>query len=246
MNMNEEKRKYIVELRRNEIDKYNKHDDYNEFVVFLDDHSPYSDHYYRYCMTFFLMCEYGLDIKDKIVIETGHPSPITLFLQRKAKAATETKGDLRYAIELDDGAADVVLSFEVMEHIKDQTEKTFDDVVLFNCSGVRQFASEIARVLRPGGLLFMTTPNAASLYAVREGLCGRPPMLFRPHVREYSRQEVEQIFSGLHCEEYTSHYSLFYLSKSQREPVLNDVFTSRGFSAEDRGELHFFKFRKPL
>jgi SAM-dependent methyltransferase len=244
--MNEEKRNYIVALRRQEIDKYNTYDDYNDFVAFLDIHSPYNDHYYRYCMTFFLMCKYGLDVKDKMVIETGHPSPITLFLQRKAKAATETKGDLRYAIEMDADAADVVLSFEVMEHIKDQTETKFDDIVLFNDSGVRQFAAEITRVLRPGGVLFMTTPNAASLYAVREGLCGRPPMLFRPHVREYSRPEIEQIFSDLRCEEYISHYSLFYLSTSQREPVLNDVFTSRGFSAEDRGELHFFKFRKPL
>jgi SAM-dependent methyltransferase len=47
------------------------------------------------------------------------------------------------ALPLSDGSVDVVVNFQVIEHLWDQS----------------QFVAECARVLRPGGLLLMSTPN---------------------------------------------------------------------------------------
>jgi 2-polyprenyl-3-methyl-5-hydroxy-6-metoxy-1,4-benzoquinol methylase len=67
---------------------------------------------------------------------------------------------------LEDNAYDVVVSFQVIEHIKD------DDL----------FLKEIHRVLRPGGTALLTTPN-------RSQSLTRNPW----HVREYLPHELGQL-----------------------------------------------------
>lgn len=65
-----------------------------------------------------------------------------------------------------DNSYDVVLSFQVIEHIADD----------------RLFLSEIHRVLRPGGILLLTTPN-------RKMSLTRNPW----HIREYLAGELEKL-----------------------------------------------------
>jgi SAM-dependent methyltransferase len=69
-----------------------------------------------------------------------------------------------------DASFDCVISFQVIEHIDND----------------RFFLEEIHRVLRPGGLLLLTTPN-------------RPQSLTRNpwHVREYTVQELTSLASGI-------------------------------------------------
>src|SRR5271157_5348910 len=133
--LDESKRAYLVTVRTKEIDHYDSSDLYRRFVAFIDERHRLHSHYYRFCNTFHLMLASGLDVAGKAVIETGHPCPITEFLAELGAHTSTTRGDLRYAIDSEDACADVLVSFEVMEHIKDQTEKKFDDVVLFNESG---------------------------------------------------------------------------------------------------------------
>lgn len=174
-------------------------------------------------------------------------APITRFLPELYAQAGETHEDLRYRVDSNDEIADIVISCEVMEHIKDQNEQKFSEVGNFNGSGVRRFASEIVRILKPGGVLFLTTPNAASLYSIMEGLQGRPTMVYRPHVREYSSWEIQQIFSDLHLDAYETCYPFWpysFATKRLRDPILKKVFSDQGYSLENRGDIHFFKFRK--
>lgn len=69
-----------------------------------------------------------------------------------------------------DSSFDAVVSFQVIEHIKDD----------------RMFLKEIHRVLRPGGVALITTPN-------------RPMSLSRNpwHVREYTPEELTGLASGI-------------------------------------------------
>ena len=71
-------------------------------------------------------------------------------------------------IDFESNSFDYVVSFQVIEHIKDDA----------------QFVREVARVLRPGGKFIVSTPNA-------------PMSLTRNpwHVREYTAQQFEQLLA---------------------------------------------------
>lgn len=98
-------------------------------------------------------------------------------------AATYATPNLRYlagdaaAIPLPDASVDMVVSFETIEHHDRQEE----------------MMAEIRRVLRPGGLLMLSSPERA----VNEDACGRNPY----HVRELYRHELEALIRRYfpHC-----------------------------------------------
>jgi 2-polyprenyl-3-methyl-5-hydroxy-6-metoxy-1,4-benzoquinol methylase len=76
-------------------------------------------------------------------------------------------GDL-LALDLDDASFDAVTSFEVLEHLRDQ----------------ERFLAELARVLRPGGVLVLSTPRVPET-------TDRPDNPF--HERELSRADFVEL-----------------------------------------------------
>ena len=93
-----------------------------------------------------------------------------------------------------DEQLDVVLYCEVLEHMTNDPMHTL---------------REISRVLKPGGVLVLTTPNAARLENVIAFIEGRniydPYSGYGPygrHNREYTRHELHQLLMhcGFHCE----------------------------------------------
>jgi len=75
------------------------------------------------------------------------------------------------ALPLDDGAVDVVVNFQVIEHLWDQA----------------RFVSECARVLRPSGLLMVSTPNRITFSP------GRDTPINPFHTRELNADELTQL-----------------------------------------------------
>lgn len=77
------------------------------------------------------------------------------------------------ALPLDDASVDIVVNFQVIEHLWDQP----------------QFVRECARVLRPGGLLLMSTPNRITF----------SPGLDTPvnpfHTRELNAAELSELLT---------------------------------------------------
>ena len=87
-------------------------------------------------------------------------------LRKKYPAATFLTANIPPFHGLADNTFDTVVSFQVIEHIEDDTT----------------FLKEIHRVLKPGGRAFLTTPN-------REMTLTRNPW----HIREYTAVELTQL-----------------------------------------------------
>jgi SAM-dependent methyltransferase len=76
-------------------------------------------------------------------------------------------------LPFDDGAFDLVLCAETIEHVRD----------------VQLLLSEVRRVLRPGGVLALTTPANLPL--------GRPADPLSPHLRFFTKRSLRRILREL-------------------------------------------------
>ena len=76
-------------------------------------------------------------------------------------------------LPLEDGAFDLVLCAETIEHVRD----------------VQLLLSEIRRVLSPGGRLALTTPASGPLI--------RPPDPLSPHLRAFTRRSLRRLLGEL-------------------------------------------------
>ncbi len=93
-------------------------------------------------------------------------APVIDKLQQKYPQARFLSGNIPPLSDFVDNSFDSVVSFQVIEHIQDD----------------RLFLKEIHRVLKPGGIALITTPN-------------RPYSLSRNpwHIREYTAQELTNL-----------------------------------------------------
>jgi SAM-dependent methyltransferase len=241
--ISEEKWDYLKSIRANEVDHQSTPQIYKDFVAFLDQRPDTAAHYVRYCQTFLAMAPYLGRASELRVLETGGFCDITRFLKTRNFQCRGTKSDLRYSIDAEDASADILLSLEVIEHLKDQTETKFEDVVLFRGSGISCYASEIKRVLAPDGLLILTTPNPCSARVLELLIGHKAPMIFRPHEREYTGDELVQIFCELELVERRTHNSFFHLGRTI-QGKWRRIFQDNGWDFSARGDDHFIVFRK--
>ena len=86
--------------------------------------------------------------------------------------------------DIEDNSFDTVISFQVIEHIQDDT----------------QYISEIERILRPGGVALITTPN------IKMTLTRNPW-----HVREYTSEELNRL-----CRKYFSQVDVLGISGNSK------------------------------
>jgi 2-polyprenyl-3-methyl-5-hydroxy-6-metoxy-1,4-benzoquinol methylase len=111
----------------------------------------------------------GLELvipRSKTFTAVDKIEPVINELQKKFPAATFKGMNIPPLGGLPDNSYDTVISFQVIEHIENDS----------------LFLSEIKRVLKPGGLALLTTPN-------RKMSLSRNPW----HVREYLASELESL-----------------------------------------------------
>ncbi len=137
------------------------------------------------------------------VLELGGGGEFNRLL-RAARPGVEmvvSEGDLR-KVTLPDGSFDLVLCMEVIEHIHDQAPAAGEIPTEWRGTGAAHLLAEVTRVLRPGGALFLTTPNAASANTLHKIITLQAPMVYRPHVREYTCWEIDAMLkvAGLRLE----------------------------------------------
>ncbi len=103
----------------------------------------------------------------ELVVEYGEEGAVTAA----ARGLRAIRGDAT-ALPLRPGVVDLVVAFDVLEHIDD------DDAA----------AAEIARVLRPGGTLLVAVPCDMDLWSAHD--------VAVHHVRRYDRDGLRQLVSG--------------------------------------------------
>lgn len=181
------------------------------------------------------------------VLECGAPGAFTAMLRAALGVEVQNSTwDLRYPAPdgFARGSFAAVLCMEVLEHLHDQDRPLPTEWV--GTGAAAMLASAFA-LLRPGGFLFLTTPNACSLNTLHKLLHQAPPFVYRPHVREYGPHEVTQLLhtAGFRCEKFAAldpwHSSM---GAAERKSLLQVVQSLR-LRTDILGEDLFVIARKP-
>ncbi|MFN7307791.1 MAG: methyltransferase domain-containing protein [Acetobacteraceae bacterium] len=154
------------------------------------------------------------------------------------REVTGTEVDLRTAhLPFDSGSVDNVVATEVVEHISDIAYQQATTL-----SGLFFFLEEIYRVLRIGGRALISTPNAASVWAMQRICSGDTPLLYDWHFREYTKNELRQIVEHVgfdvvvHNTEFVWHLWDF--------GAIFGFLEANGYSIADRGDDQFIVIQK--
>lgn len=116
---------------------------------------------------------YGADLIARAarrVIGLDYDDAAVAHVRARYPRVEAIQGNLA-ALPLPDAAVDVVVNFQVIEHLWDQA----------------QFIAECARVLRPGGLLMISTPNRITFSP------GRDTPINPFHTRELNAAELTEL-----------------------------------------------------
>ncbi|WP_372507969.1 class I SAM-dependent methyltransferase [Mycolicibacterium crocinum] len=118
---------------------------------------------------------YGADLIASVarrVVAVDYDAATVAHVGARYPRVEVVEGNLA-ALPLPDASVDIVVNFQVIEHLWDQP----------------QFVAECARVLRPGGLLLMSTPNRITF----------SPGLDTPvnpfHTRELNARELKELLT---------------------------------------------------
>jgi SAM-dependent methyltransferase len=181
--------------------------------------------------------------------ELGPLSALSHFLaDRMAMRPVTIQSDLRFPWDEPADEYDAVLSLEVLEHLNDAHTpgSSIEEIAMFTHSGARNMFSECFRILRPGGMLLLTTPNVNSIDSIGNMLRRRHPFGYPPHVREYTMEEVISLAreAGFVVERACTFFA-WNSHPDIKRGVLRAVFRLMGFDMSNRGDDAFFAFRKP-
>ena len=180
------------------------------------------------------------DLRNKRVLELGGYGIASHIIRRffPHNEYEATDFDLRSEFPYPSDRFDLLISMEVIEHICDINYQHATTL-----SGAKHCLEESLRVLRPGGRMFLTTPNASSVWVIQRALLHEPPWLYPYHFREFTPAELRSLveeagFRILDAKtERVWHFWDF-------EPIFK-FMRDQGYSQDDRGDDTFLLAEKP-
>lgn len=121
--------------------------------------------------------------------------PLTTAIRRHFPAVdwrTTGDADLRYPLPLPDACCEAVCATEILEHMQDPPE---DPPHTFFYHGVTNLLSEALRIVRPGGRLFLTTPNHSQYGCAWRLVSGGTSLWNYAHVHEFGWHELRHFIT---------------------------------------------------
>jgi predicted SAM-dependent methyltransferase len=101
-----------------------------------------------------------------------------------------TECDIRYKLVTNKEKYDLIISLEVIEHLKDRDSSHIPALATQTNSGIWNFFVNCNRLLNEKGLLFVTTPNMNSYCNLYNLINYDNPNFFKPHPKELSKNEI--------------------------------------------------------
>lgn len=155
-----------------------------------------------------------------------------------------TDFDLRAPWNVPTSSVDIIVCTELVEHLPDVPNGTFNDT--FGASGLKALLGEAWKALKPGGFIFITTPNATSVLHIKAVLEKRPPWFFDRHIREYLLRELlaplQQVgfhisrAEDVHCMSIYAYPDFIYIY---------EFLLANGYPTDGRGDDLFILAQKP-
>lgn len=146
--------------------------------------------------------------------------------------------ELRQPFPLETSTFDVVLCMETIEHVCDVSYHHATTL-----TGVHNCLDEARRVLKPGGTLFLTTPNASGAYVIHRALNHQPPWNWEWHFREFTLFEIAKLVTDTGFEMVRSD-TVNAWGAFGTAPVLLGYTWLTGASIHGRGDNTFIQARR--
>jgi len=205
-------------------------------------------HVYRIMLTEKWINEISQSLPEKAkAMDLGEESVTSDYWRLKFPKIqwSSTDWDLRNPWKTEAGTTDLIVCTELVEHLSDQANEIFNEG--FYKLGFIALLQESYQALKPGGYLFLTTPNAASVLHIKMILQGDPPWFFGKHVREYTMNEVihqakEAGFEIVRNKDVHCMSVMAYTDFS----LIFQILLENGFETNGRGDDLFVVVRKPV
>jgi hypothetical protein len=185
------------------------------------------------------------DAAGLVGLEMGGITPATDLLNHYFTNVKwlNTTGDLRYPWKQASDSTDVLVCTELLEHVSDLPDG-FDDS--FMATGLKAVLLESFRVLKPGGVMLVSTPNGGSIFQLEKTLHSFSPWFYTYHIREYTLNEMFSALqsAGFQIKESKAIHCLTPGYHSDYTSIFH-MLLKYGFSTADRGDDLFIIATKP-
>jgi hypothetical protein len=223
------------------------------FLEFVPHDSPHSrnpwviPHCQRYVNSM-LFIEQEL-AEASSVLEVGSPGAFTdgLRLLFPDLPVENTSTDLRTVFTDKTNHYDLLLNMEVIEHIKDLEVQDVLHRDSYVGDGLKNFVNTCYACLKPGGKMFLTTPNLSSLNTLWRVMAGGSPFSYEMHVRELSINDLRAILTqaGFTVLRHATLNCYDPVVPPEKTRPIMDLLAALGCETRLRNEVHFVVALKP-